>query len=46
MTTVYADNGDIKHAWVYWYNGDVSGNLVIASGDVMQYLQEKFKQQR
>lgn len=46
MTTVFADNGDIKHAWVYWYNGDVSGRPIIASGDVMQYLQEKFKQQR
>jgi gamma-glutamylcyclotransferase (GGCT)/AIG2-like uncharacterized protein YtfP len=42
-TTVFTDNGDIKHAWVYWYNGDVSGRPVIASGDVMQYMQDKHK---
>jgi len=46
MTTIFTENGDIKHAWVYWYNGDVSGRPVIASGDVMQYLQDKFKQSR
>ena len=31
----------ITHAWIYWYNGDVSGKPVIASGDLIQYLQQK-----
>lgn len=44
MTQVFLDNGDIRYAWVYWYNGDVSGKPVIASGDVLQYLAEKYKQ--
>ena len=44
MTTIFTDNGDIKNAWVYWYNGDISGRPIIASGDVMQYLREKYKQ--
>ena len=44
MTQIFLDNGDICHAWVYWYNGDVEGRPVIASGDVLQYLQEKYKQ--
>lgn len=28
-------------AWIYWYNGDVSGKPVIASGDVLEYLNKK-----
>lgn len=34
-------NSEIIPAWIYWYNGDVSGRPVIASGDLMEYLQEK-----
>ncbi|MEK7224613.1 MAG: gamma-glutamylcyclotransferase family protein, partial [Bacteroidota bacterium] len=34
-------NGQLTHAWIYWYNGDVSGRPLIASGDMIQYLQEK-----
>ena len=34
-------NNKITHAWVYWYNGDVSGRPLITSGDLLQYLQEK-----
>lgn len=40
MTTVYLDNG-MTGAWVYWYNHDVTGKPLIASGDVLQYLQQK-----
>jgi len=28
-------------AWIYWYNGDVSGRPVIASGDMIEYLKHK-----
>ena len=34
-------NGGITHAWIYWYNGDVSGKALIASGDIFQYMQQK-----
>jgi gamma-glutamylcyclotransferase (GGCT)/AIG2-like uncharacterized protein YtfP len=34
-------NGQVTHAWIYWYNGDVSGRLAITSGDLMQYLTDK-----
>jgi gamma-glutamylcyclotransferase (GGCT)/AIG2-like uncharacterized protein YtfP len=44
LTPIFLDNGDIKNAWVYWYNGNVEGKPIIASGDVLQYLQEKYKQ--
>jgi len=44
ITQVFLDNGDIQQAWVYWYNGDVEGKPIIASGDVLQYLEEKYKQ--
>ena len=34
-------NDKVTHAWIYWYNGDVTGKPQIASGDLMQYLQER-----
>ena len=31
-------NGNaVTTAWIYWYNGDVSGRTAIASGDIMDY---------
>jgi len=36
-------NGLSSSAWIYWYNGDVSGHDIIASGDVLQYINEKNK---
>ena len=40
ITEVYINN-EVTHAWIYWYNGDVSGRTMITSGDLMQYLQQK-----
>ena len=40
ITEVYI-NDKITYAWIYWYNGDVSGRPLIASGDLLEYLQEK-----
>lgn len=34
-------NNEIVPAWIYWYNGDVSGRPVIASGDLLEYLKDK-----
>ena len=34
-------NDTIVPAWIYWYNGDVSGNPVIVSGDILDYLKKK-----
>jgi gamma-glutamylcyclotransferase (GGCT)/AIG2-like uncharacterized protein YtfP len=34
-------NGLITQAWIYWYNGDTSGKPVVASGDMMEYMQSK-----
>ena len=36
-------NGEPHTAWIYWYNGDISGKPEIESGDLMQYLQQKNK---
>ena len=33
-------NSEIDLAWVYWYNGSVEGKPHIASGDLMQYLEQ------
>ena len=40
LTEVFFNN-QITHAWIYWFNGDVSGKQVIASGDMMEYLKQK-----
>ena len=32
---------EFTHAWIYWYNGYVTGKPVIASGDLIQYFQQK-----
>jgi gamma-glutamylcyclotransferase (GGCT)/AIG2-like uncharacterized protein YtfP len=40
MTSVYIDD-QTTNAWIYWYNQDVSGKPLIASGDVLEYLQQK-----
>jgi gamma-glutamylcyclotransferase (GGCT)/AIG2-like uncharacterized protein YtfP len=34
-------NGTATTAWVYWYNGDVTGKPVVASGDILEYLNNK-----
>lgn len=39
-TIVYFD-GLAVEAWVYWYNGNVSGKKIIESGDVLQYFAEQ-----
>lgn len=30
-------------AWIYWFNGDITGKPEIESGDLLQYLQQKNK---
>lgn len=40
MAEVYLD-GKVSHAWIYWYNGDVSGRPLISSGDMLAYMNIK-----
>ena len=42
VATVYADDGTEVPAWVYWYNGDISGKPIIESGDVLEYTKLRF----
>lgn len=35
--------GEPHQAWIYWFNGDISGKPEIESGDLLQYLQQKNK---
>jgi gamma-glutamylcyclotransferase (GGCT)/AIG2-like uncharacterized protein YtfP len=42
QTTIYTKEGETQ-AWIYWFNGDVSGKTCIESGDVLQYMQQKNK---
>ena len=30
-----------EQAWIYWYNGDITGKTLIVKGDVLQYMQGK-----
>lgn len=36
-------NGQPVTAWIYWFNGNVTGLPEIESGDLIQYLQKKNK---
>jgi gamma-glutamylcyclotransferase (GGCT)/AIG2-like uncharacterized protein YtfP len=36
-------NDSTTNAWIYWYNGEVSGHPEITSGDMMEYLHKKLK---
>ncbi len=40
VTSVYIGN-QVSDAWIYWYNGDVSGKSVIESGDLIEYMNSK-----
>jgi gamma-glutamylcyclotransferase (GGCT)/AIG2-like uncharacterized protein YtfP len=40
VTNVHINN-QVTDAWIYWYNGDVSGKKEISSGDLLEYLNEK-----
>jgi len=35
--------GQPHKAWIYWFNGEISGKPEIESGDLLQYLQQKNK---
>jgi gamma-glutamylcyclotransferase (GGCT)/AIG2-like uncharacterized protein YtfP len=39
--TEVVSNGNLTHAWIYWYNGDISGRPFISSGDLLEYLNNK-----
>jgi gamma-glutamylcyclotransferase (GGCT)/AIG2-like uncharacterized protein YtfP len=41
ITTVYKEDGTVAEAWIYWYNHDTGGYPVIATGDVIQYMESK-----
>jgi gamma-glutamylcyclotransferase (GGCT)/AIG2-like uncharacterized protein YtfP len=41
IAKIYSDDGEITDAWIYWYNGDVQGKPVIASGDILEYTRQK-----
>jgi gamma-glutamylcyclotransferase (GGCT)/AIG2-like uncharacterized protein YtfP len=34
-------NNKLTRAWIYWYNGDVQGKPLIASGDLIAYYKNK-----
>ncbi|MEO6135228.1 MAG: gamma-glutamylcyclotransferase family protein [Ginsengibacter sp.] len=39
LTKVFLNDGSESEAWVYWYNGDVSGLPIIPSGDVFDFIE-------
>jgi gamma-glutamylcyclotransferase (GGCT)/AIG2-like uncharacterized protein YtfP len=40
ISPVYVNN-QVVDAWVYWYNGDVTGKPLIECGDVLEYMNNK-----
>ncbi len=41
-TQVFLDN-ETTTAWIYWYNGKIEDQPLIASGDVLEFIQHKSK---
>ncbi len=39
-------NDEVIAAYIYWYNGQVTGKPVVSSGDVLVYIQEKNSSRR
>lgn len=35
LTTVYKDDGEPTEAWIYWFNGDVSGKPIAATDNIV-----------
>ena len=42
LATVYAEQG-VTTAWVYWYDGYIENQPLIACGDVLAYAREKYE---
>lgn len=40
ITDIFIDDA-VTTAWVYWYIGDVTGKPIIASGDILEYMNNK-----
>jgi gamma-glutamylcyclotransferase (GGCT)/AIG2-like uncharacterized protein YtfP len=40
-TIVLLPDGVQTEAWIYWFNGEVTGRPVVASGDVLKYLADR-----
>lgn len=44
ITTAYhSDIPEETQAWMYWFNGDITGKPLVASGDVLEYFHEHNK---
>lgn len=43
LTVAEEENGNETIAWVYWYNGNIEGLPVVASGSVLDYIHTKNK---
>ena len=43
VTQVFTVDEKKTEAWVYWFNGDITGRPVITSGDVLEYFEQKKK---
>lgn len=40
LAEIYAQDMKIR-SWIYWYNGSVEGKPLIASGDILAYIESK-----
>ncbi len=41
IAKVQKEDGTTIDAWIYWYNGDVIGNPIVDSGDILSYKKSK-----
>lgn len=41
QVTTYLKNRQTSTTWIYWYNGRITDEKLISSGDVLEYLKQK-----
>ncbi len=41
LATVYKEDESAVNAWIYWYQGEVTGKPQVTSGDVTEYIRSK-----
>jgi gamma-glutamylcyclotransferase (GGCT)/AIG2-like uncharacterized protein YtfP len=41
LTKVYKDDGSVTEAWIFWFEGDVSGKPAIDTEDALEYVKSR-----
>lgn len=43
LAEVFYNDSEVANAWIYWYNGKITDEPLISSGDVIDFINQKNK---